>query len=53
MIEQARDRAWLAKVTNAVSLHWKEKNARKAANQPRELPAANLAGEQLVVSLSA
>lgn len=53
VVEQAGDRAWLAKVTNAVSLHWKEKNARKAANQPRELPAANRSGEQLVVSLSA
>ena len=53
LVELARDRAWLAKVTNAVSLHWKQKNARKVANQPRELPATPVPGGQLVVSLSA
>src|ERR1041385_5442000 len=29
VLELVRDRAWLAKVTNAVSQHWKEKNQRK------------------------
>jgi len=53
LLEQSRDRAWLAKVTNAVSLHWKGKNARKSANQTRELPAARASGEQLVVNWNA
>src|SRR5450432_3898077 len=29
ILELARDRAWLAKVTNAVSQHWKLKNRRE------------------------
>jgi hypothetical protein len=31
VLELAKDRAWLAKVTNAVSQHWKKKNLHKAA----------------------
>lgn len=53
VVEQAKDRAWIAKVTNAVSLHWKHKNARKSANQTRELPRERVSGEQLVVNWSA
>jgi hypothetical protein len=30
VLELARDRTWLAKVTNAVSQHWKRKNQRKS-----------------------
>lgn len=29
MLELAKDRSWLAKVTNTVSQHWQKKNARK------------------------
>jgi len=29
ILESAKDRSWLAKVTNSVSQHWHEKNARK------------------------
>ena len=29
ILDLAKDRAWLAKVTNAISHHWKEKNAHK------------------------
>lgn len=29
VLEHARDRAWLAKATNAVGLHWKRKNQDK------------------------
>ena len=53
LVEQAKDRTWLAKVTNAVSLHWKEKNARKSANRARELLRERVSGEQPVVSWSA
>ena len=33
LLEQVKDRAWLAKATNALNLHWQKKNAakRKAA----------------------
>jgi hypothetical protein len=29
LLEQVKDRAWLAKVTNALNQHWKRKNAEK------------------------
>lgn len=29
LLEHAKDRAWLAKVTSAVSQHWKQKNQKK------------------------
>jgi hypothetical protein len=29
VLEQVKDRAWLAKVTNAVDWHWQKKNAAK------------------------
>ena len=29
VLEHAKDRTWLAKVTNAVSQHWKQKNQHK------------------------
>lgn len=42
LLELVKDRSWLAKVTNAVSLHWQRKNARKSVHQRRtslrELP---------------
>ncbi len=33
MLELAKDRSWLAKVTNTVSQHWQKKNARKRARR--------------------
>lgn len=33
VLELTKDRAWLAKVTNTVSQHWKQKNQHKAARQ--------------------
>lgn len=38
ILELARDRAWLVKMTNALSRHWRVKNARKSAGH--HLPAA-------------
>ena len=32
VLEYVKDRAWLAKVTNAVSQHWKQKNQHKTAH---------------------
>ena len=34
VLELAKDRAWLAKVTNAVSQHWKQKNLNKLSQNP-------------------
>lgn len=31
ILELTKDRGWLAKVTNAVSQHWKQKNQRKVS----------------------
>jgi len=31
LLEQVEDRAWLAKVTNALNQHWQKKNAAKKA----------------------
>jgi hypothetical protein len=33
LLEQVQDRAWLAKVTNALNQHWQKKNAAKR-NRP-------------------
>jgi hypothetical protein len=34
VLELAKDRTWLAKVTNAVGQHWKEKNLHKNGRFP-------------------
>lgn len=34
ILELAKDRSWLARVTNAVSHHWKQKNGRKKSPSP-------------------
>jgi hypothetical protein len=31
MLEQVRDQAWLAKVTDALNQHWQKRNAHKKA----------------------
>lgn len=35
VLEQAKDRAWLAKVTNALNQHWQKKNSAKRAGSER------------------
>jgi hypothetical protein len=37
ILELTKDRTWLAKVTNAVSRHWKQKNQRKVASTRSEV----------------
>ena len=39
VLELAKDRSWLAKVTNALSQYWKEKNQHKAARFHAEVIA--------------
>jgi len=47
LLEQAKDRTWLAKVTNALNQHWQNKNAAK-----RKQLAGNL-GERPAITSSA
>ena len=35
LLELAKDRSWLAKVTNSIHQHWREKNARKTVSVSR------------------
>jgi hypothetical protein len=46
LLEQTKDRAWLAKVTNAIVQHWQRKNAakREGAIVPGPLVAGNSEG---------
>ena len=37
ILELTKDRTWLAKVTNAVSQHWKQKNQHKVSRSPAGL----------------
>lgn len=36
VLELARDRTWLVKMTNAVSQHWQRKNQRRKGRPPQE-----------------
>jgi hypothetical protein len=47
VLEQAKDRAWLAKVTNALNQHWQHKNAAK------KKPVITRLGERPVLAGSA
>ena len=38
VLEQAKDRTWLAKVTNALNQHWQKKNASKNGMPAPRLP---------------
>ncbi len=40
VVEQAKDRTWLAKVTNALNQHWQSKNAAKRRALVRPLVTA-------------
>ena len=42
VLEQAKDRTWLTKVTNAVGQYWREKNAQKAFARSKDPPGASL-----------
>ena len=46
LLEQAKDRTWLAKVTNALNQHWQKKNAAKREPRPNGhvLPERVMAG---------
>jgi len=48
VLETAKDRSWLAKVTNTISQHWQHQNARKK-NHSADLPQN---GRAVLVNLS-
>jgi hypothetical protein len=41
LLEQVKDRSWLAKVTNALNLHWQKKNAAKRNHLTESLVGVN------------
>jgi len=44
VLEQAKDRTWLAKVTNALNQHWQKKNAAKRK------PSVGIRGERPAIA---
>ena len=42
LLEQVKDRMWLAKVTNALNQHWQKKNGAKKSSLPGTLPNQNV-----------
>lgn len=48
VLELTRDRAWLVKVTNAVTQHWQTKNRAKTGHPPLSVPADGPSGIQAV-----
>jgi hypothetical protein len=45
LLEQVKDRTWLAKVTNALNQHWQKKNHRK-----KDISLDNSMGNQILLS---
>jgi hypothetical protein len=41
LLEQVKDRIWLAKVTNALNQHWQKRNAAKRNHLTESLVGAN------------
>ena len=50
LLEQVRDRAWLAKVTNALNQHWQKRNAAKKNWLTRESPKEHSASTSLAMT---
>jgi hypothetical protein len=40
-LEQVKDRTWLAKITNALNLHWQKRNANKKNRLAESSAGAN------------
>jgi len=52
VVELGKDRAWLAKVTNALNQHWQKKNAAKRKQRAELLGEAPAGAESVVSSLA-
>lgn len=50
VMEQAKDRTWLAKVTNALSQHWQNKNAAKRKQRVAGLGERPMIAESAVTA---
>jgi hypothetical protein len=52
VIEQGKDRTWLAKVTNALNQHWQKKNAAKRQQRVRGLGELPVVADGAVAALA-
>ena len=52
LLELAKDKAWLVRVTNAVNLHWQRNNAGKTASGPKGLTGRGSGRDRLAVAES-
>jgi hypothetical protein len=48
ILEQAKDRAWLAKVTNTLSQHWRQTNLRRKSRSASHSQSGQIPSEPLV-----
>ena len=44
VLELAKDRTWLAKITHAVNQHWQRKNSQKKGRPAKDSPGGPVAG---------
>jgi len=49
LLEQVKDRAWLAKVTNALNQHWQNKNAAKKNHLAKGVTNRHSKGETMAI----
>ena len=50
LLELAKDRSWLAKMTNSVAQHWQRKNAKKKNKRFQPCPPEAICAQRLTVS---
>ncbi len=50
LLEQVKDRVWLAKVTNAINQHWQRRNAAKRNGQANGSQNEHVSAGRLVVA---
>jgi hypothetical protein len=48
VLEHAKDRSWLAKMTNAVNQHWRNQNARRKSRPPADSDGEQSAQANLI-----
>jgi hypothetical protein len=50
LLEQIKDRSWLAKVTNALNQHWQKRNAAKKKHLEVGLPNRHSSSDSVVMA---
>jgi hypothetical protein len=53
VLELAKDRAWLAKMTNAVNHHWRNQNARRKSRESADTDAGQSLSAKLIAPVDA